>query len=157
MAQVEEAGTKKIANNRRAYHDYIVDEKIECGISLQGSEVKSLRDGRISFGDAYARIHHGELWLVSLRISPYTQASLFTHEPDRQRKLLVHRKELRRLERKVDEKGYTLIPLRLYFKRSKVKVELGVCKGKQLHDKRENIKARDLKREADREAREQMR
>jgi SsrA-binding protein len=157
MAEVEAPGTKRIANNRRAYHDYSVDDKIECGISLEGSEVKSLRDGRISFGDAYARIHHGELWLVSLRISPYSQASLFNHDPDRERKLLVHRQELTRLKRKVDEKGYTLIPLRLYFKKSMVKVELGLCKGKHLHDKRETIKARDQQRETDREARDQMR
>lgn len=157
MQEAEATGTKRIANNRRAYHDYTVDEKIECGISLEGTEVKSLRDGRISFGDAYGRIHDGELWLVSLRISPYSQASLFNHDPDRERKLLVHRQELIRLKRKVDEKGYTLIPLRLYFKRSIVKVELGLCKGKRLYDKREDIKARDQRRDADREARDQMR
>ena len=157
MPKIETTGTKRIANNRRAYHDYTVDEKIECGIALAGTEVKSLRDGRISFGDAYARIHDGELWLVSLRISPYSQASLFNHDPDRERKLLVHRQELRRLKRKVDEKGYTLIPLRLYFKRSIVKVEIGLCKGKRQHDKREDIKARDQRRDADREIRERLR
>ena len=157
MRETESPGTKRIATNRRAYHDYHVDEKIECGIVLAGTEVKALREGRISFGDAYARIHDGELWLVSLRISPYSRASLFNHDPDRERKLLVHRQELYRLKRRVDEKGYTLIPLRLYFKRSRVKVEIGLCKGKQLHDKRQDIRARDQRREADREAREQMR
>ena len=157
MPEPEETGTKKIANNRRAYHDYSVDDKIECGISLLGSEVKSLREGRVSFGDAYARIRDGELWLVSLHIATYNQASLQNHEPDRDRKLLVHRQELRRMQRRVDEKGYTLIPLRLYFKRSLVKVQLGLCKGKQQHDKRQDIKARDQRRDAAREVREHMR
>lgn len=157
MPETESAGTKRIANNRRAYHDYTVDEKIECGISLAGTEVKALREGHISFGDAYARIHDNELWLVGLRISPYSRASLFNHDPDRERKLLVHRQELRRMKRRVDEKGYTLIPLRMYFKRSHVKVEIGLCRGKRLHDKREDIKARDQRRDADREARDQLR
>lgn len=157
MAENDSPGRKRIANNRRAYHDYLVDEKIECGISLVGSEVKSLREGRISFGDAYARIRDNELWLVGLRISPYNQANIFNHEPDRERKLLVHRQEIRRLSRRVNEKGYTLIPLQLYFKRSIVKVEIGLCKGKQLHDKRQAIKARDQRREADREIRDRMR
>ncbi|MEE8441311.1 MAG: SsrA-binding protein SmpB [Spirochaetia bacterium] len=157
MPETESTGTKKIANNRRAFHDYTVDEKIECGISLAGTEVKALREGRISFGDAYALIHDGELWLVALRISPYSRAGIFSHDPDRERKLLVHRQELRRLKRRVDEKGYTLIPLRLYFKRSIVKVEIGLCKGKRQYDKREDIKARDHKRDAEREAREQLR
>lgn len=157
MAEEESAGTKRIANNRRAFHDYMVDEKIECGISLQGTEVKSLREGRISFGDSYARIKNDELFLVGLRISPYNHASMFNHDPDRERKLLVHRQELRRLTRRVNEKGYTLIPLRLYFKKSLVKVEIGLCKGKQLHDKRQSIKARDQKRDADREIRDRMR
>jgi len=157
MAGKEPNDVKRIANNRKAYHDYMVHEKLECGISLAGTEVKSLREGRISFGDAYARIHDGELWLVGLHIAPYSRASMFGHEPDRERKLLIHRQELRRLKRQLDEKGYTLIPLLMYFKRSHVKVELGLCRGKRLHDKRDDIKARDQKRDADREAREMMR
>jgi len=157
MAETETKGVKRIASNRRAFHDYIVDEKIECGIVLAGTEVKALRDGRISFGDSYARIRDDELWLVSLHIAQYSQASLFNHEPDRDRKLLIHRQEIRRLRRRVDEKGYTLIPLQLYFKRSLVKVELGLCKGKQLHDKRQAIKAKDQRRDAEREMRDRLR
>lgn len=157
MPDSDESGTKRIANNRRAFHDYTVDDRIECGISLQGTEVKSLREGRISFGDSYARIRNAELWLVDLQISQYNHASLFNHEPTRDRKLLVHHQELKRLKRRVDEKGYTLIPLRLYFKRSLVKVELGLCKGKRLHDKRQDIKARDQRRDAEREIRDRMR
>jgi SsrA-binding protein len=157
MPESEPAGQKKIANNRRAFHDYIVDERIECGISLLGTEVKSIREGRVSFADSYARIRNDELWLIGLHISQYNQASVFNHEPARDRKLLVHRQEIRRLRRKVDEKGYTLIPLRLYFSRSLVKVEIGLCKGKRRHDKRQAIKARDQRRDAAREIRERMR
>jgi SsrA-binding protein len=150
-------GVKTIATNRRAFHDYTVDDKIECGIELKGSEVKSIRGGKLAFADSYARIKSGELWLVALQISSYNQASLFNHEPLRDRKLLVHHQELKRLKRRVDEKGYTLIPLRFYFKGSLVKVELGLCKGKREYDKRESIKRKDQKREADREARERFR
>lgn len=148
---------KTIATNRRAYHDYTVDDKIECGIQLKGSEVKSIRAGKLAFADAYARIKAGELWLVGLQISAYDQASLFNHEPLRERKLLVHSPELKRMKRRVDEKGYTLIPLRFYFKGSLVKVELGLCKGKREYDKRDSIKRKDQKREADREMRERFR
>lgn len=148
---------KTIATNRRAYHDYTVDDKIECGLQLKGSEVKSIRAGKLAFADAYARIKAGELWLVGLQISAYDQASLFNHEPLRERKLLVHSPELKRMKRRVDEKGYTLIPLRFYFKGSLVKVELGLCKGKREYDKRESIKRKDQKREADREMRERFR
>mgnify|MGYP001076566892 CR=1 FL=1 len=148
---------KTIATNRRAYHDYTVDDKIECGIELKGSEVKSLRAGKLAFADSYARLKSGELWLIALQISPYNQASLFNHEPLRDRKLLAHYQEIKRLKRQVDEKGYTLIPLRFYFKGSLVKVELGLCKGKREYDKRESIKRKDQNREADREARERFR
>jgi SsrA-binding protein len=153
----DSGGTKKIASNRRAYHDYLVDEKIECGIVLLGTEVKSLRAGKISFSDSYARIRDGELWLAGLNIASYNHATLFNHEPKRERKLLIHANELKRMKRRVDEKGYTLIPLRLYFSKSLVKVELGLCKGKQFHDKRQAIKARDQSRDADREIRDRMR
>ena len=153
----ETANYKTIATNRRAYHDYTVDDKIECGIELRGSEVKSIRAGKLAFADSYARVKDGELWLVGLSISPYNHASLFNHETQRERKLLVHSQELKRLQRRVNEKGYTLIPLRFYFKRSLVKVELGLCKGKREYDKRESIKRKDQKREADREARERFR
>jgi SsrA-binding protein len=147
-------GTKSIARNRRAYHDYSIDEKFECGIELVGSEVKSLREGHISFADSYGRIHDGQLWLAGLRISPYNQASIFNHDPDRERRLLVHKEEIRRLKRRVDERGFTLVPLQLYFKGGIVKVELGLGKGKREFDKRQAIKSRDQAREAQREMRE---
>lgn len=147
-------GTKIIAKNRRAFYEYSIDEKFECGIELVGSEVKSIRAGHISFADSYARIRGGELWLVGLRISAYDQASFFNHEPDRERRLLVHRQEIRRLKRRVDERGFTLVPLSLYFKGSLVKVELGLGKGKREYDKRQTIKKRDQTRDALREMRE---
>lgn len=147
-------GTKQIARNRRAFYDYAIDEKFECGIELVGSEVKSLRAGKISFGDAYGRIRDGQLWLSGLRISSYDQASIFNHDPDRERRLLVHRQEIRRLKRRVDERGFTLVPLQLYFKGGLVKVELGLAKGKREFDKRQSIKKRDQDREAQREMRD---
>ncbi len=147
-------GAKTVAKNRRAFYDYAIDEKFECGIALAGSEVKSIRAGRLAFGDSYGRIRNNELWLVGLRISAYDQASIFNHEPDRDRRLLVHKDEIRRLRRKVDERGFTLVPLQIYLKKGIVKVELGLAKGKREYDKRQSIKARDQKREADREMRE---
>jgi SsrA-binding protein len=153
----EDTGRKIIATNRRAFHDYTVDDKIECGIQLFGSEVKSIRAGKLAFADSYARIRDGQLWLVALQISGYNQASLFNHEPLRERRLLAHAQEIKRLKRRVDEKGYTLIPLRFYFKGSLVKVELGLCKGKREYDKRESIKRKDQNRDAAREARERFR
>ncbi|MFW5689001.1 MAG: SsrA-binding protein SmpB [Spirochaetota bacterium] len=147
---------KTVARNRRAFHDYAFDEKFECGIELHGSEVKSIRAGNISFGDSYARIRNGELWLVGLRVSPYDQANIFNHDPDRERRLLVHKEEIRRLKRRVDERGFTLSPLSLYFKGGIVKVELGLAKGKREYDKRQTIKKRDQQREIDREARDRF-
>ena len=147
-------GAKTVARNRRAFHDYAIDEKIECGIELVGSEVKSIRGRMIAFADSYARIRDGQLWLVGLRISPYDQASIFNHEPDRERRLLAHKMEIRRLKRQLDEKGYTLIPLQIYFKGGLVKLELGLAKGKREYDKRQAIKKRDQTREAQREMRE---
>ncbi|TVQ27013.1 MAG: SsrA-binding protein SmpB [Spirochaetaceae bacterium] len=148
---------KTIATNRRAFHDYAFDEKIECGVELVGTEVKSLRAGHVSFADAYARIRSGELWLVGLNIPPYSHASLFNHESTRERRLLIHKSELRRFKRRVDERGFTLIPTRLYFKGGLVKVELGLGKGKREYDKRQSIKQRDQGRDADREARDRFR
>ncbi|MFW5743497.1 MAG: SsrA-binding protein SmpB [Spirochaetota bacterium] len=147
-------GTKTIARNRRAFYDYAIDEKFECGIELVGSEVKSLRAGKVSFGDSYGRIRDGQVWLSGLRVSPYDQASIFNHDPDRERKLLLHKQEIRRLKRRVDERGFTLVPLQLYFKGGLVKVELGLAKGKREYDKRQAIKKRDQAREAQREMRE---
>ncbi len=149
-------GVKVVSRNRRAYHDYNIDEKFECGIELAGSEVKSIRGGHVAFADSYARIRDGQIWLVGLRISPYDQASIFNHEPDRDRRLLMHRDEIRRLRRRVDERGFTLIPLQIYFKGGLVKVEIGLGKGKREYDKRQSIKQRDQRREAEREMRERF-
>lgn len=144
---------KALAVNRRARHDYHVEESLECGIELKGTEVKSFRSGSISFPDAYAAVEKGELWLLGLHVSEYAFSSIFNHDPDRRKKLLVHKQEIRRLGRKVQEKGFTLIPLRFYLKGGVVKVELGLCKGKKQYDKRQDTKERETKREIDREMR----
>ncbi|MDR0638707.1 MAG: SsrA-binding protein SmpB [Spirochaetaceae bacterium] len=146
-------GVKVIAVNRRAYYDYVIDEKHECGIELVGTEVKSVKDGRVSFPDAWAEIVKGEVFLNAFHIAENPFSSIFNHDPDRRKKLLLHKAEIKRLARRVEQKGYTLIPLSFYLKKGRVKVELGVCKGKKDFDKRESIKAKDLKREIAREAR----
>jgi len=148
--------TKLLANNRRARYNYTVDESLECGIELKGTEVKSLKIGKFSFSDAYGKIEGGELWLISLNIQPYLFGNIFNHDPDRPRKLLVHKQELKRLKRKVDEKGLTLVPLKFYLKKGRVKVELGVCRGKKLVDKRQSIKQKDMKRDAERAMRDKV-
>jgi SsrA-binding protein len=146
-------GVKLIAVNRRARHDYAVDDRYECGLELRGTEVKSFREGKISFPDAWAEVTGGEVWLRSLRIAENPFASIFNHDPDRKKKLLLHRDEIKRIGRRVEEKGYTLIPLSFYFKKGRVKVELGLCKGKKAFDKRADIRERDLKRDVEREFR----
>jgi len=146
-------GVKVIAVNRKARHDYSVDDSYECGIELLGTEVKSFRDGKISFPDAWAEVVSGEVWLRSLRVSENPFSSVFNHDPDRKKRLLLHRDEIKRINRKVEEKGYTLIPLSFYFKKGRVKVELGLCKGKKMYDKRADIRERDLNREMQREFR----
>lgn len=149
-------GIKVLGRNRKAYHNYTVDDHIECGIELKGTEVKSVKDNKFSFSDAYARIREDELWLIGLHITPYEQGSIDNHEPERDRKLLIHRQELKRLRRQTDEKGYTLVPLDVHMKRGYVKVDLGVCKGKRMYDKRQAIKARDQRRDAEREFRDNL-
>lgn len=147
------ADRKSLARNRRAFHEYTVDEKLEVGIALQGTEVKSMRAGSFSFSDSYARVKQQELWLVGLHISEYSHGNLFNHEPLRDRKLLAHHEEIDRLRRRVDERGLTLVPLEFYLKQGKVKLELGVCRGKKLHDKRETLKQKAQERDMDREMR----
>jgi SsrA-binding protein len=149
-------GIKIIALNRKARYDYTIDDQYECGIELLGTEVKSLRDGKISFPDAWAEVTGGEVWLRSFRIAENPYSSIFNHDPDRKKRLLLHKEEIKRISRKVDEKGYTLIPLSFYFKKSRVKVELGLCKGKKAYDKRADIRERDIKREVSREFRERL-
>lgn len=146
-------GRKSLARNRRAFHEYIVDEKLEVGIALQGTEVKSMRAGSFSFSDSYARVRQQELWLIGLHISEYSHGNLFNHEPLRDRKLLAHAEEIDRLRRRVEEKGFTLVPLEFYLKQGKVKLELGICRGKKLHDKRETLKQKAQQRDMDREMR----
>lgn len=140
-----------IAENRKARFNYSVEETYECGIALEGTEVKSVKNGNISFPDSFAEIINGEVWVKNLHISEYTFSSIFNHNPDRPKKLLLHREEIKRLTRKVDEKGYTLVPLNFYLKNGRVKVTLGVCKGKKAFDKRESIKERDVERDIQRE------
>jgi SsrA-binding protein len=139
-----------IAKNRKAHFNFEVVEKIEAGLALLGTEVKSLRAGQVSFNDAYARTKKGELYLVELHIAPYKCGSITNHEPTRPRKLLLHKRELLRLRQRTEQEGLTIVPLELYFRRGFAKVELGVCKGKKLHDKRESLKKKADKREMDR-------
>ena len=138
---------KLLLLNKKARFNYFIDETLECGIELQGTEVKSLRENRFSFGDSYARIKEGQLFLIGFHISPYPFGNLHNHEPERERKLLVHKEEIRKLRKKVEEKGFTLVPIKVYLKNGLIKVELGICRGKKLYDKRETIKQRDLERE----------
>ena len=141
---------KDVAVNRRAYHDYFIDEKYEAGVMLTGTEIKSVRNGRANLRDGYVRIDNGEAWLENVHISPYAQGNVLTQEPLRPRKLLLHRKEISSLIGKVKQKGYTLIPLRIYIARNRAKVEIGLARGKRQYDKREAIAARDAKREIER-------
>lgn len=144
-------GKKIIAENRKARFDYFIEDTYECGIALQGTEVKSVKNGNISFPDSFAEITNGEVWVKNFHISEYSYSSIFNHNPDRPKKLLLHKEEIKRLTRKVDEKGFTLIPLDCYLKNGRVKLSLGVCKGKKQFDKRETIKSRDVERELQRE------
>ncbi len=150
MPEKKADGERDVAVNRRAYHDYFIDEKYEAGVMLTGPEVKSVRNGRANLRDGFVRIDNGEAWLENVHISPYVQANVMNQEPLRSRKLLLHRKEIASLIGKVKQKGYTLIPLRLYFTRNHAKVEVGLARGKRQYDKREAIAARDAKREIER-------
>ena len=138
------------AENRKARHDYTVLETIECGIVLSGTEVKSVRHGAVSLAGSYGAVLKGELWLLGADIAAYKFGNRFNHEPKSQRKLLVHAKEIRELQLKTEAKGLTLVPLKIFLKNGKIKVDLGVCRGKQLHDKREALKKKDLRRDLER-------
>jgi SsrA-binding protein len=148
-----EGGIKVLAVNKKARHNYSIDESFECGIVLVGTEVKSMKGGQFSYADAYGSVDADELWLVGFHITPYTLGNRFNHDPIRRRKLLVHKKEIKRLKRVTVEKGLTLVPLRFYLKRGNVKCELGIARGKKLFDKRDDIRKRDQKREIEREFR----
>lgn len=140
-------GVKIIGENRKARHDYHIEETIEAGIALVGTEVKSLRLGRLSLRDSYAQVKDGEAILYNVHISPYEPADRFNHDPMRPRRLLLHKREILRLRHKAEEKGYTLVPLKMYFKRGRAKVELAVARGKREYDKRDDIAERDAKRD----------
>ncbi len=141
---------KLIAENRKAYHDYFVEDTYEAGIVLVGCEVKSIRQGAVNLRDSFAVIKNGEVFVVGMHVAPYKMGSYYNADSKRNRKLLLNKSEIRKLKAKVEQKGYTLIPLKIYFKDALVKVELGVCKGKELHDKRETIKRKEEDRKLDR-------
>ncbi len=151
---MENKPKKIISNNKKAYHDYFIDEKIEAGIELFGTEVKSIRAGGINLKDSYVSLKTGEAILIGMHISPYEKGNIFNRDPLRERRLLLHKKEIMRLIGKIKEKGYSLIPLSVYFLGSRVKIELGLARGKKAYDKREAIAERDAKRNMDRAIRE---
>ncbi len=146
MPEKDDAG-RLIADNRKALHDYHIIETFEAGVVLLGTEVKSIREGSVNLRDSYARLDNGEVWLLNLHIGPYSHSGYASHEDRRQRKLLLHKAEIRKLTGKVAEKGLTLVPLRMYYKAGRVKVAIALAKGKQLHDKRETIRRREVDRE----------
>jgi len=150
MAETKEH-TKLIANNKKAFHDFFIEEQFECGIVLVGTEVKSLRMGKCSIKESWVRVEGGELWIMGMNISPYEKGNIFNVDPLRVRKLLVHKREIAKLEGAVSRDGYTLVPLEVYFSKGRAKVKIGLAKGKKLYDKRETIAKKDRAREAERD------
>ena len=142
---------KLVANNKKAYHDYFVDEKIEAGLVVHGTEVKSLRMGKCSIKESFIRIENGEMFVYGMHISPYEKGNIFNKDPLRVKKLLLHKSEINKLTGKIKEKGFTIVPLQVYFKDGKAKMEIGLCRGKKLYDKRADIAKKDIKREAEKE------
>jgi len=157
VSPTEKKGIKIAAQNRKAFHDYFVEDRYEAGIELAGTEVKSIRAGTLNLKDAYCTVKDGELFVHGMHISPYEKGNIFNRDPVRSRRLLMHKREIRKLHALVKQDGYALIPLSLYFKDSRVKVELGLCKGKKTYDKRDAIAKRDAKREMERAVREKNR
>lgn len=153
MAEKKQSG-KIIAQNKKAWHDYFVDEKYEAGIALFGTEVKSVRMGQVNLKDSYCSVKDGELFVLGMHISPYEKGNIFNREPRRERKLLMHKREIMKINGMLTQKGYTLVPLSLYFSGKNVKVELGLCRGKKLYDKRDSIAAKEVNREIDRKMKE---
>jgi SsrA-binding protein len=145
-----------VTQNRRAFHEYFVEDQFEAGMVLTGTEIKSVREGKITIGEAYVRIDDGELWLVGSHITPYSHGSYTNHDPDRPRKLLAHRREIEKMRESTEQKGMTLVPLRVRLKRGRAKVDVGVAKGKKLWDKRQTEATRDAKRQIDRALRERV-
>ncbi len=149
------SASRTIAQNKKAWHDYFVDERYEAGIALFGTEVKSIRQGSVNLKDSYCSFKNGELFVLGMHVSPYEKGNIFNREPLRDRKLLMHKRELAKLQGLVTQKGYTLVPLSLYFSGKNVKVEVGLCRGKKLYDKRDSAAERDASREMDRRMRDQ--
>lgn len=147
----KQKGTKLIANNKKAYHDYFIEEEYEAGIALHGTEVKSLRQGHCSVKESFIRIDNNEVMIYGMHVSPYEKGNIFNRDPLRPKKLLLHRYEINKLQGRIKEKGYTLVPLKVYLKDSLVKVEIGLARGKKLYDKRADIARKDMRREAERD------
>lgn len=148
---------KLVANNKKAYHDYFIEEKYEAGIVLHGTEVKSMRMGKCSIKESFIRIENGEIFAYGMHVSPYEKGNIFNKDPLRTKKLLLHKKEINKLMGKIAEKGYTLVPLQVYFKDGRAKVEIGLAKGKKLYDKRQDLAKKDQRREAEKELKIKMR
>ncbi len=142
---------KLVANNKKAYHDYFIEEKYEAGLVLHGTEVKSLRMGKCSVKEAFVRIENNEVWIYGMHVSPYEKGNIFNRDPLRPKKLLMHKDEIRKLLGKISEKGFTIVPLQVYFKDGKAKIEIGLARGKKLYDKRQDIAKKDQRREAEKE------
>ncbi len=157
MGRNSEAGVKPVASNRKALHDYFVEDKFEAGIALTGTEIKSVRAGRVNLRDGFVQIKNGEAWLVNVHISPYDFGNRENHEPKRERRLLLHRREINKLLQKVSERGWTIVPLSVYLKNGIAKVEIALVRGKRLYDKRDAIAERDMDREMERELRRAVR
>ena len=157
MADSKKPMTKVVAQNKKAYHDYFVDEKYEAGISLFGTEVKSIRQGSVNLKDSYCSIKNGELFVIGMHVSPYEKGNIFNREPLRDRKLLMHKREIMKLHGLVAQKGFSLIPLSLYFSGKNVKLELGLCRGKKLYDKRDSLAEKQADREMDRRMKDSSR
>ena len=154
---MDRKGTKQIAKNSKAFHDYFVEEAFEAGVVLSGTEVKSIRQGAVNLKDSFCQVKDGELWLYGVHISPYEKGNIFNRDPVRTRRLLMHKREIRKLHALIKQDGYTLVPLSVYFKDARVKVEIGLCKGKKNYDKREASAQRDAAREIDRTMKERNR
>ncbi len=148
---MKQEAMKLVANNKKAYHDYFIDEKYEAGLVLHGTEVKSLRLGKCSVKEAFVRIENSEVWIYGMHISPYEKGNIFNRDPLRPKKLLMHKDEIRKLTGKISEKGFTIVPLQVYFKDGRAKIEIGLARGKKLYDKRQDIAKKDQRREAEKE------
>jgi SsrA-binding protein len=154
---VDKKGTKLVAKNPKAFHDYFIEDRYEAGIELAGTEVKSIRQGKVNLKDSFCHVKDGEMFVYGMHISPYEQGNIFNKDPMRPRRLLLHKREIMRLYAKIKQDGYSLVPISVYFKNAKVKVEIGLAKGKKLHDKRESAAIKDAKREMDRAMKTRMR